>query len=71
MQFIFVSDYRVLGSFFRLKIVSLLIFCSESQSGQLHSERAVAFQSGPDAKKQARSERLLSQSNCFILTDKK
>jgi hypothetical protein len=57
---------NVLGRFFRSKIVSLLGFCRENQSGH-----AVAFQSGPNAKTTARSEMLLSQSDCFILTDKK
>jgi hypothetical protein len=39
-----------LAYFFRLKIVSLLIFCRENQSGSCISQQAVAFQSGPDAK---------------------
>jgi uncharacterized protein YcfL len=60
-----------LADFFRLKIVSLLIFCRENQSGSCISQQAVAFQSGPDAKNWPAQEKLLSQSDCFILTDKK
>jgi hypothetical protein len=67
---------NVFGRFFRLKIVSLLSFLARKP------ERAVAFHSGQlrfragsveraGCKKPARSERLLSQSDCFIFTDKK
>jgi hypothetical protein len=56
---------NVFGRFFRLKIVSLLSFWRENQSGQLH------FTDFAGCKKPARSERLLGQSDCFILTDKK
>jgi hypothetical protein len=52
---------NVLGRFFSLKIASLLGFWRENQSGQL----------GLRCKKPARSERLLSQSDCFIFTYKK
>jgi hypothetical protein len=57
----------------------------ENQIGQLHfiltltltfilvpeTKNDNPFQSGSDAKKPARSERLLSQPGCFILIDKK
>ena len=60
---------NVFGRFFRLKIVSLLSFWRENHS--CISQRAVAFQRGPDGKKKARSESRLSQSDSFIFTDKK
>jgi hypothetical protein len=59
-----------LGRLFRLKIVSLLIFCRENQSGQLHFTAGSSVSERVGYKKRARSERLLSQSDCFILTDK-
>jgi hypothetical protein len=66
---------NVLGRFFRLKLFHSSVFARrENQStraGSCVSQRTVAFQSGPDAKKQARFERFLSQSDCFILTNKK
>jgi hypothetical protein len=64
---------NVFGRFFRLKIVSLLGFWRENQSGQLHftagMRSCVSERAG--CKKPARSERLFSQSDCFIFTDKK
>ena len=60
-----------LGRLFRLKIVSLLGFCRENQSGQLHFTAGSCVSERAGCKKSARSERLLSQSDCFILTDKK
>jgi hypothetical protein len=64
---------NVLGRFFRLKIISLLSFWRENHaSGQLHftaSSCGVSERAG--CKKPAGSERLLSQSDCFIFTDKK
>jgi hypothetical protein len=42
---------NVFGRFFRLKIVSLLSFAAKTRPGSFISQRAVAFKSGPDAKK--------------------
>jgi hypothetical protein len=63
--------FKVLGRFFRLKIVLLLGFWRENQSGQLHFTAGSSVSERAGCKKQARSERLLSQSDCFIFTDKK
>ena len=41
---------NVFGRFFLLKIVSLLSFWRKNQTGSCITQRAVAFQSGPDAK---------------------
>jgi hypothetical protein len=62
---------NVLGRFVRLKIVSLLGFWRENQSGQLHFTAGSCVSERAGCKKTARSERLLSQSDCFIFTDKK
>jgi hypothetical protein len=62
---------NVLGRFFRLKIASLLGFCRENQSAQLHFTAGSCVSEWVGCKKPARSDRLLSQSDCFILTDKK
>jgi hypothetical protein len=62
---------NVFGRFFRLKIVSLLSFCLENQSGQLHFNAGCCVSERAGRKKPARSERILSQSDCFIFTDKK
>jgi hypothetical protein len=62
---------NVFGSFFRLKIVSLLSFWRENHSGQLHFTAGSCVSERAGCKKPARSERLLSQSDCFIFTDKK
>jgi predicted component of type VI protein secretion system len=72
------ADYRyrlcfskVFDRFFRLKIVSLLGFWRENQSGQLHFTAGSCVSERAGCKKTARSERVLSQSDCFIFTDKK
>jgi hypothetical protein len=62
---------NVFGRFFRLKIVSLLGFWRENQSGQLHFTAGSCVSERAGCKKTVRSERLLSQSDCFIFTDKK
>jgi hypothetical protein len=45
-----------LGRFFRLKIVSLLIFCRENQSGQLHFTAGSCVSERAGCKKPARYE---------------
>jgi hypothetical protein len=62
---------NVFGRFCRLKIVSLLSFWRENESGQLHSTAGSCVSERTGCKKPARSERLLSQSDCFFFADKK
>jgi hypothetical protein len=62
---------NVLGRFVRLKIVSLLGFWRENQSGQFYFTAGSCVSERAGCKKTARSERPLSQSDCFIFTDKK
>ena len=62
---------NVFGRFFRLIIVSLLSLWRENQSGQLHFTAGSCVSGRAGCKKSARSERFLSQSDCFIFTDKK
>jgi hypothetical protein len=61
---------NVFGRLFRLKIVSLLGFWRENQSGQLHFTAGSCVSERAGCKKPASSERVLSQSDCFIFTDK-
>jgi hypothetical protein len=60
---------NVLGRFFRLKIISLSNYFHAS--GQLHFTASSCVSERAGCKKLAGSERLLSQSDCFIFTDKK
>jgi hypothetical protein len=57
--------------FKRLKIVLLLSLWRENQSGQLHFTAGSCVSELAGGKKPARSERFLTQSDCFIFTDKK
>jgi hypothetical protein len=61
----------VLGRFFCLKIVSPLIFCRENLRGPLHLREGMCVSEPAGYEKSAGSERPLSQSDCFIFTDKK
>jgi hypothetical protein len=56
---------NVFGRFFRLKIVSLLSFWRENQSGQLHFTAGSCVSERAGCKKPARSERLLSRLGRF------
>jgi hypothetical protein len=46
-------------------------FCRENQTWQLHFTAGSCVSERAGCKKTARSEMLLSQSDCFIFTDKK